>query len=454
MSKTVSVVHKQRINAAANWAAANPVLSAGQIGVVSDSTPMRIKIGDGVTAWNNLAYTAEIPGISTIVANRILGSNSAGDGYEFKDSASVSEIVTLLYNDDTDSFEVVSSTSESAALKTFDSNGAMVYSKLIVEIVVQSRVEQSANTKADFTYRLKRGGTTIQTWVDRIIASSTTGIVSGGRNTTTFSYVVEGDFPAQTVLTITAQNSLSNASTGSKIKAFRIYGIMPASLMRGADGNTPYIQNNYWHVNGANTGILALGGINAGSTVTFTEAALKDTLTSGETIGVLLGKLKKWYSLFGALAWKTKASFADDVDNKPTTIAGYGITNAYTKDEVYTKTEVDNKIPALSGAHGGAYSGSTDQLYGLADGGLFMTRSYQNNMSIDTYNLATGTLIYRTFKNISSSSITITFNTNHIDGLGSSITIPGNTQVCIAVICTSTTDCYCSVLGMSTILDQ
>lgn len=454
MSKTVNAIQKQRINTAANWAAGNPVLHAGQLGIVSDATPKRIKVGDGVTTWNALPYSAEIPGIVSIEANKILGSNAAGDGYEFKESIALAQVIMLLYNEETDSNEVISSTNESAALKSFETNTALTYSKLIFEIIVQSRVEQSANTKCDFTYRLKKDGATLQTWVNRIIASSTSGIVSGGRNTTSFSYILDGPFPSGNLFTVTAQNSLSNANTGSKIRAFRVYAVTNASLMRGASGYTPYIQNNYWYINGENTGILALGGINAGSTITFAEAAAKDTLISGETIGVILGKIKKWFSSFGALAWKTKASFADDIDNKPTTVAGYGITNAYTKDEVYTKTEVDNKIPALSGAHYSVYLGSTDQLYGLADGGLFMTRSYQNNMSIDTYNLATGTLIYRTFKNISSSSITITFNTNHINGLGSSITIPVNTQVCIAVICTSTTGCFCSVLGMSTILDQ
>jgi hypothetical protein len=454
MAKTVKVKHKQWIDTAAAWAAGNPVLLAGQLGIVSDSSPKRIKVGDGVTAWNSLPYSAEIPGIVSIEANKILGSNAAGNGYEFKESVALAQVIMLLYNEETDSNEVISSTNESAALKSFETNTALTYSKLFFEIIVQSRVEQSANTKCDFTYRLKKDGATLQTWVDRIIASSTTGIVSGGRNTTSFSYILDGPFPTGNLFTVTAQNSLNNANTGSKIRAFRVYAVTDASLMRGANGLTPYIQDNYWWVGSVNTGVLALGGINAGSTVTFNEALAKDTLISGETIGVIFGKIKKWFSSFGALAWKTKASFADDIDNKPTTVAGYGITNAYTKDDVYTKTEVDNKIPPLSMYHMGVVSGSTDTLYGLSDAGLFHTRSYQNNISLDTYNLITGTLIYRTWKNVSSSSITISLNTNHIYGLGSSIVIPANTQICLAIICTSAVECYCSVFGMSTILDQ
>lgn len=40
---------------AVTWAAEDPVLEPGQIGVVSDD-PDKYKIGDGVTAWSSLEY--------------------------------------------------------------------------------------------------------------------------------------------------------------------------------------------------------------------------------------------------------------------------------------------------------------------------------------------------------------------------------------------------------------
>jgi hypothetical protein len=46
-----------RRDTAVNWASTNPVLSLGEPGVEIDTHDM--KIGDGVTAWNNLAYTAK-----------------------------------------------------------------------------------------------------------------------------------------------------------------------------------------------------------------------------------------------------------------------------------------------------------------------------------------------------------------------------------------------------------
>lgn len=50
---------QHRRDTIANWAAANPVLLDGEIGFVTDDLYQRIKHGDGVTAWNDLPWTAE-----------------------------------------------------------------------------------------------------------------------------------------------------------------------------------------------------------------------------------------------------------------------------------------------------------------------------------------------------------------------------------------------------------
>lgn len=43
-----------RHDTAANWIAANPTLASGEFGAEDDTT--LFKKGDGVTAWNDLAY--------------------------------------------------------------------------------------------------------------------------------------------------------------------------------------------------------------------------------------------------------------------------------------------------------------------------------------------------------------------------------------------------------------
>jgi len=45
-----------RFDTAANWMAANPVLKLGELGY--ETNTLRLKIGDGITSWNTLAYWA------------------------------------------------------------------------------------------------------------------------------------------------------------------------------------------------------------------------------------------------------------------------------------------------------------------------------------------------------------------------------------------------------------
>lgn len=47
---------KLRRDTSTNWQSINPVLLAGEIGIVTDSTPKKIKIGDGSKVWNSLDY--------------------------------------------------------------------------------------------------------------------------------------------------------------------------------------------------------------------------------------------------------------------------------------------------------------------------------------------------------------------------------------------------------------
>lgn len=49
-------------------------------------------------------------------------------------------------------------------------------------------------------------------------------------------------------------------------------------------------------------------------TVTFTEAETKENIAAGENIKTLFGKVAKWFSSFGILAWKSKVG-TDDIDN-------------------------------------------------------------------------------------------------------------------------------------------
>lgn len=114
------------------------------------------------------------------------------------------------------------------------------------------------------------------------------------------------------------------------------------------------------------TGLWRLRVPNASLTIAFTEAATKANIASGESLATMFGKIMKWFSSFGSFAWISELPFSA-LTGKPTTISGYGITDAY------TKTEVDNKVSSVY-----HYVGS------VANAAALPTTGMTNG---DTYNL-------------------------------------------------------------------
>jgi len=51
---------QMRRGAAVDWAGFNTILAAGELGVVTDSSPLQMKIGDGTTPWNGLPFLGSI----------------------------------------------------------------------------------------------------------------------------------------------------------------------------------------------------------------------------------------------------------------------------------------------------------------------------------------------------------------------------------------------------------
>lgn len=66
---------------AAEWTAANPVLRARELGIETDT--LNTKIGDGVTAWNTLAYAS----LGSVFAKPVLATGA---------SATVDDVITTL----------------------------------------------------------------------------------------------------------------------------------------------------------------------------------------------------------------------------------------------------------------------------------------------------------------------------------------------------------------------
>lgn len=53
----IKITFQLKRDTAAKWSKHNPILGEGEPGYVTDEN--RLKIGDGVTAWNDLAYVGE-----------------------------------------------------------------------------------------------------------------------------------------------------------------------------------------------------------------------------------------------------------------------------------------------------------------------------------------------------------------------------------------------------------
>ena len=84
---TVNVRLQLRADTAANWTAANPTLLANEVGLETDTK--KLKVGNGSSAWNSLAYFPSIVSGGTVLGNLEIGSTgtltfegSTADGFE------------------------------------------------------------------------------------------------------------------------------------------------------------------------------------------------------------------------------------------------------------------------------------------------------------------------------------------------------------------------------------
>ena len=117
----------------------------------------------------------------------------------------------------------------------------------------------------------------------------------------------------------------------------------------------PNIENDSIEVGELLSDSLSKTGDSKDNVVTFSEAAERTNIESGENHSVLFGKLKKWLSWINGLknlAFKDKADLTSDVSNVlPISNGGTGAStasNARTNLYVYSKDEVDDLIPTAT----------------------------------------------------------------------------------------------------------
>ncbi|MGP1420022.1 MAG: hypothetical protein ACTTKI_00320 [Tannerella sp.] len=107
-------------------------------------------------------------------------------------------------------------------------------------------------------------------------------------------------------------------------------------LPNGHYGQWDEVQGKY-----VDSGVEAAATVDINNVnVTFTEAAERKQVETGESVPTLFGKIRKWFSDLKALAFKDKVDYNTDVENTPQLGALAG------KSRVDYNTEVDN-TPAL-----------------------------------------------------------------------------------------------------------
>ena len=103
MANTINTTFKLKRGTAARWAEVNPILENGEPGFVYDSN--LLKIGDGVTPWNDLPY---IQGKTEVVNfGKVTDFPSFGDPNVIYKAAT--ELSLYQFNPETQSYEKLSS---------------------------------------------------------------------------------------------------------------------------------------------------------------------------------------------------------------------------------------------------------------------------------------------------------------------------------------------------------
>lgn len=120
----MAVRFQLRRDTAANWASANPVLALGEPGVETDT--LKVKVGNGSTAWNSLAYSISQD------FNDLTNTPTTLTGYGITDALNLDNLSastaaasgngSLTYNDSTGEFTYTPPETDKKA-----NNAAIVY---------------------------------------------------------------------------------------------------------------------------------------------------------------------------------------------------------------------------------------------------------------------------------------------------------------------------------------
>jgi hypothetical protein len=171
---TVRATIKNRADTAAAFAASNPILALGEIGVESDT--LEFKIGDGVTAWSNLTNPYQTTGNADFTQNVYL--NNANIVFE---GATADDFETTLTVVDPTADRTITLPDITGTVITTGDTGTVTSTMIVDGAIVDADVNASAaivGTKIDPDF----GSQTIETTGDLVINTNTLFVDSSANN--------------------------------------------------------------------------------------------------------------------------------------------------------------------------------------------------------------------------------------------------------------------------------
>jgi hypothetical protein len=345
-----TIIQIRRGNAA-TWTSLNPTLSAGEMGLESDTR--KVKIGDGSTAWNSLSYSVGQVGNIDFSGNTISSTDTNGD-------------ITLDPNGTGDVY--IADDADLLVGGDIYSNSQKVATEAYVDAVkqgldVKSSVRVATVSNIDLSADLENGdsidGVTLATGDRVLVKNQTSGaengiyvvVASGAASRAVdansdadvtagmFTFVEEGTVNADSGWVLTTNDTITLDSTSLSFTQFSGAGQVTAGAGLTKTGNTLDIET-------ADSGRIV---VNADSIDLATTGVVASTYKSVTV------------DAYGRITAGTN----------PTTLSGYGITDAQPLDATLTavaglSTENDQMIYS-TGADSFAMTSLTGFARGLLD---------------------------------------------------------------------------------------
>jgi hypothetical protein len=404
----MAVTIQIRRGTAAEWTAANTVLAAGELGYETDTG--YIKVGDGSTAWNSVAYSVEgSTGDITVTTNAASGggalSYTAGTttfSYTPPDLSSLIELTDISIGTD-------AAPSGSGGIAYDNSTGVFTFTPPIVQPETTTSIAKVGN---ELRYTDEDGTvTTIDLSLyldDTNLARLASGTVDGVTGIATFTRDDTSTFTVDfsALLDDTNLARITSASWDDTTGNFTLTRDDATTIITNLDGRylqtetdpvfsaatvsnitdgTGFLKNDgagNWSYDTAGY-ITSIQGDVTGSLIpdaneTYdlgsSSARFRDLYLSGTSLYIGSAQITASGlainlpsgSTIGGTAVSTIADFAD-LANKPTTVAGYGITDAV--DNVNITSPLDGQALVYHSASGEWRNDTNGSDVYLVDGG-------------------------------------------------------------------------------------